>query len=262
MRRPGPGGSTGSESTAALRWASLIYALVVAIATLLPSSLAVGLGIGAGSGPAKQVVNEALGYLAAAIAAALLIVIPWRLRLAKRLGVSWPLFLCALGYVVGVAYLASEDLRRATYELIVYDLPDWPKQAFGEIDPLHVAGYAGLGLLAGLAWRERLHPVPTGGVVLAFGLLLEILQDLVPGREPTPRDLTSNALGVLIGYVGIGLLALLSAGPGPDHRSGRGRGRDGRGRSGARRRRHRGAGAEAPRRTSRRSGAGRGSERG
>jgi hypothetical protein len=262
MRRPGPGGSTGSESTAALRWASLIYALAVAVATLLPSSLAVDLGIGAGSGPAKQVVNEALGYLAAAVAAALLIVIPWRLRLAKRLGVSWPLFLCALGYVVGMAYLASEDLRRATYELVVYDLPDWPEQAFGEIDPQHVAGYAGLGLLAGLAWRQQLHPVPTGGIVLAFGLLLEVLQDLVPGREPTPKDLTSNALGVLIGYLGIGLLALLSAEPGVDFSSGKGRRLHSHGRSGTRRKSHRGSRTEASRRTSRRSDAGRGSERG
>jgi hypothetical protein len=238
MQKPGSGGSTGSDLTTTLRWASLIYALVVAAATLLPFSLAVDLGIGAGSGPAKQVVNEALGYLAAAIAAALLIVVPWRLRLARRLGVSWPLFVfftCALGYVAGVAILASEDLRSAAHQL-VQDLPYWPEGMFGEIDPQHVAGYAGLGLLAGLAWRQRLHPVPTGGVVLVFSLLLEGLQDLVPGREPTPKDLTSNALGILIGYVGIGLLAMLAAEPRPAPRSVRGRQREGHGRSRTRQR--------------------------
>ena len=242
MQKPGSGGSTGSDLTMTLRWASLLYAFAVAIATLLPLSLAIDLGIGAGSGPAKQVVNEALGYLAAAIAAALLIVVPWRLRLARRLGVSWPLFVfftCGLGYVAGVAVLASEDLRTAAYQLVVHDLPYWPEGMFGEIDPQHVAGYAGLSLLAGLAWRQRLHPVPTGGVVLAFSLLLEGLQDLVPGREPAPNDLTSNALGILIGYVGIGLLALLAAEPRPDRRPSRARRRESHGRSGTRRTRHR-----------------------
>lgn len=258
MRGPGSGGSASSDLTTTLRWASLLYGLVIAIATLAPSSLAEGFGIGTEAGQAGDALSEVLGYLAAAIAAGLMIVIPWRLRLAKRLGVSWPLFLCALGYVVGMAYLASEDLRRATYELIVYDLPDWPEEALGEIDPQHAAGYTGLCMLAGLAWRERLHPVLTGGIVFAFGLLLEGLEEMVPGREPTPKDLTSNAVGVLIGYVGLGLLALLSAEPGRDHHVHRGRSRKHRHRSHAPRRRHRHH-AGAPR-TGRRSAAGRSSE--
>jgi hypothetical protein len=223
MGGPGSGGSAGVDLTKTPRWASLLYALVIAIATLAPSSLAEALGIGTEGGLAEHALSDVLGYLAAAIAAGLLIVIPWRLRLAKRLGVSWPLFLCALGYVVGMAYLASEDLRQATYELIVYDLPDWPEEALGEIDPQHAAGYTGLCLLAGLAWRERLHPVLTGGIVFAFGLLLEGLQEMVPGREPTPKDLTSNAMGVLVGYVGIGLLALIGSEPGRDRPVHRGR---------------------------------------
>jgi hypothetical protein len=236
MRGPGSGGNAGPDLTKTLRWASLVYALVIAIATLAPSSLAESVGIGTGPGRAEHALSEALGYLAAAIAAGLLIVIPWRLRLAKRLGVSWPLFLCALGYVAGMAYLASEDLRTATYELIVYDLPDWPEEVLGEIDPQHAAGYAVLCMLASLAWRDRLHPVLTGGIVFAFGLLLEGLQEMVPGREPTPKDLTSNAMGVLIGYVGIGLLALLGTEPGRDRQLHRGRSPEHRRRSQAPRR--------------------------
>lgn len=257
MPKPEAGRSAGAELTVALRRATLLYALAVTFATLLPSDQVRGLGLVPTSGRADDALGELLGYLAAGVAAALLIVIPWRMRLAKRLGVSWPLLLCVVGYVVGIALLAFEGLRTALYELIVYEGPkDWLDAAFGDLDPAHAAGYAGFGLLAGLAWRERLHPVPTGGIVLAFSWLLEELQRFSPGREPSMVDLSSNAVGVLIGYVGIGLLAALAAEPKPHRRSRGSRQRRHRSRDGSGRRRHLHE-AEAIYRSSRRSGAGR-----
>lgn len=262
MQRSGPGGSASSELTGALRWASLLYALAVTVVTLLPSDQARGLGLVAANTRADDALGALLAYLAAAVAAALLIVIPWRMRLARRLGVSWPLLLCAVGYVAGVALLASASLRASLYELVVYEVPDGVQGAFGPLDPAHAAGYAGFGLLAGLAWRERLHPVPTGGIVLAFSWLLEELQRFAPGREPSMVDLTSNATGILVGYVGIGLLAALSAAPRSHRRSRSSRHRRHRSRHGSGRGRRYARDAHAASRSSRRSARGPGAGRG
>lgn len=140
MQRSAPGQSPHVELTVALRWASLLYALMVTVVSLLPSDQARGLGLVAANERADDALGALLAYLAAAVAAALLIVIPSRMRLARRLGVSWPLLLCAVGYVAGVALLASASLRASLYELVVYEVPDGVRGAFGDLDPAHAAG--------------------------------------------------------------------------------------------------------------------------
>jgi VanZ family protein len=62
----------------------------------------------------------------------------------------------------------------------------------------HAAGYAVLGALAMLSSRGAL-PFTWSVLLIAFGLLLEVLQPVVADRIFSTADVLANALGVAIG---------------------------------------------------------------
>ena len=72
---------------------------------------------------------------------------------------------------------------------------------------LHVAGYAGLGLLALRAFHggiARLRPGPTlaaAAVIVAWGILDELHQSFVPGRDATASDVVADAIGFALAVV-------------------------------------------------------------
>jgi VanZ family protein len=64
---------------------------------------------------------------------------------------------------------------------------------------LHGLGYGSAAGLPFLAFRER-HPVYVAAcLMLPMGLVLEILQDYIPGRVTDAGDAVANTAGVLIG---------------------------------------------------------------
>ena len=74
---------------------------------------------------------------------------------------------------------------------------------------LHVAGYAGLGVLALRAFHggiARLRPGPTVGaaaVIVVWGILDELHQSFVPGRDATVTDVVADVIGFALAAVAI-----------------------------------------------------------
>jgi VanZ family protein len=63
----------------------------------------------------------------------------------------------------------------------------------------HLAAYAILCLVGQYAFDGRVRRLAIG--LILYGVLLEGLQSLVPGRYPSPADIVANSLGVGIGYL-------------------------------------------------------------
>jgi VanZ family protein len=64
---------------------------------------------------------------------------------------------------------------------------------------LHGLGYGAAAGLPFLAFRERRPVYVAACLMLPMGLVLEILQDYIPGRVTDAGDALANATGVLIG---------------------------------------------------------------
>ena len=80
--------------------------------------------------------------------------------------------------------------------------PQVPAVATGISDKVdHLAAYACLGFLLTLDWSRR----TSGPVIMAAGAatgaMLELLQALVPGRQPDWGDVAVNTMGVLAGWL-------------------------------------------------------------
>ena len=63
----------------------------------------------------------------------------------------------------------------------------------------HLAAYATLCLIGQYAFDSQVRRLATG--LFLYGVLLEGLQSLVPGRYPSLADIVANSLGVGIGYL-------------------------------------------------------------
>lgn len=62
---------------------------------------------------------------------------------------------------------------------------------------LHFVAFGGLALLAGRLSQTMAEQIAGLLVVFAIGLLIEILQNAVPGRKFCWRDLTANTAGIV-----------------------------------------------------------------
>ncbi|HLO95331.1 MAG TPA: VanZ family protein [Burkholderiaceae bacterium] len=83
--------------------------------------------------------------------------------------------------------------------------PTPPKAADLAWDKLnHFAAFGALAVLGGLSWPARKQLL--AAALLAYGVLIEILQTQVPGRSAEWADLLADGIGVLLG---LSLLALL-----------------------------------------------------
>ena len=203
-----------SPFVTACRAAAIVYALGVAVLTLLPSKY-----LAAWAPFALQDALDpefralaATGAVAAGLlllgALALALARRWRPRLAPRLRLSWPLLLVLVAYLAGLALLASGQLRAAAWDVALEELPGWLEHAARRLRPAtgHALAYVGLGLLLALAWGRQLGLWPLGLLAFALSGAAEALQELVPGREPSRWDLIANGLGLAVGLTAGGVL--------------------------------------------------------
>jgi hypothetical protein len=157
--------------------------------------------------------DELNGILVFAIVGAaflVIIVAVWKSRIAWRLKLSWPLFLAGAVYLVGFAMLASATLRRTVLALFSSSHA-WLDRLSMVLDPGHVVAYAAFTITVVMAWREKAGVLWLALALLAYGYALELLQELIPGREYGLGDVTANGLGIAIGLIGVRLFNLGAA---------------------------------------------------
>jgi VanZ family protein len=103
--------------------------------------------------------------------------------------------------------------------VVVSLLPAEELPSLGLWDKLeHALAYAVVAALGGLAWAGRSRAWAAIGVFLVLlGIVLEVLQSMVPGRSTDPADAVANLIGTLIG---LGAIAALGQIAGPASRLG------------------------------------------
>jgi VanZ family protein len=92
--------------------------------------------------------------------------------------------------------------------IVVSLLPAEELPSIGLWDKLeHAIAYATVAALGGLAWAGRARAWAAIGIALVtLGVVLEILQSMVPGRTTDPADAAANLVGTLLG---LGMIAAL-----------------------------------------------------
>lgn len=212
--------------------AAAAYVLALLLISLLPASqLSAWIPI-ASDKALDSDLRDAVIELSA-IAGLLLLMVPvglrvlkMRIRVAPRLWLSRPLSLALVLCVACLALIAWEGLREAVWDLATGLLPDSLRLAADRLSAGHVMAYGGLGLLLALGWAREIRPWQLGLLALALSGVLEVVQDLVPGRAANPWDLLSNGLGLAIGLTAGSLF--IAEGPGDASGSGARQGRRGR----------------------------------
>jgi VanZ family protein len=91
---------------------------------------------------------------------------------------------------IGITYLSLKSASHAT--------PIRINDKLG-----HFIAYAVFSLNALIVWRLKSYRFKTilGLVLVSYGLLMELLQGFVPGREVSGYDLLANSIGVGIGFL-------------------------------------------------------------
>ncbi len=64
---------------------------------------------------------------------------------------------------------------------------------------MHVGAFMGLAVLAALAWPGRQRVVFTG--LIAYGVLVEVLQSFFPPRAASMADVVADGLGIALGLL-------------------------------------------------------------
>jgi hypothetical protein len=196
------------------RSAAVFYAVVVVLLTLLPADrmrawapFARSSAMDPTVGTVVTVVTLGAGLLLLA-ALALAVGLWWRPRIGPRLRLSWPLVLTLIAYVVGLALIASGDLRAAARTVALEEIPEWLDLAVDrlQLGAGHALAYTGLGLLLALGWGRQVSLWRLGLLALALSAVAEAMQGLVPGREPSVWDVLANGLGLVAGLTAGGLL--------------------------------------------------------
>jgi hypothetical protein len=208
------------------------YFLALIVITLLPNSqLDVWVPIASDSaldsGLRDAVIElSAIAGLLLLLVPVLLRVLRMRIRVAPRLWLSRPLSLVLVLCIGSLAPIVSDDLRAAAWGLAADLLPASLGLATDRLSAGHVMAYGGLGLLLALGWARAIGPWWLGLLAVGLSGVLEVVQDLVPGRAANPWDLLSNGLGLTIGLTAGSLL--IAEAPGAVSGSEARRGREGR----------------------------------
>lgn len=75
----------------------------------------------------------------------------------------------------------------------------------------HSIAFAALALSAALGWPEKGFVRSVLIPLLLFGILVEIIQYFVPGREFSLLDMLADAVGIFIVWIGVTVLRSVSA---------------------------------------------------
>jgi hypothetical protein len=196
------------------RTAAVLYAVVVVVLTLLPGDwltvwapFAQQRAMDSTVGAVITTVALTAGLLLLA-ALTLAVGLSWRPRLGPRLRLSWPLVLTLIAYTIGLALIASGDLRAAVGELALQDGPEWLRLAARRLHLAagHALAYTGLGLLLALGWGRQVGLWRLGLLAFVLSAVIEVLQGPVPDRTPSGWDVLANGLGLTAGLAVGGLL--------------------------------------------------------
>ncbi|MGH6900055.1 MAG: hypothetical protein ACREJ5_26475 [Geminicoccaceae bacterium] len=175
---------------------ALAYAVLVACFTVLPSRLNSRLLMIDIDGLVNPRLVGRLAVLGAALAALMLAASAWRRRRVWMPRLSWPLLAWLALCLIGLAML------------VLISQPPWflAQHGLGEVawiprdfDARHSMFYVGFAVVVALAWRDRVSLPALGGVLMAYGSLLELAQEFVPTRIFLLKDLVSNGAGILLG---------------------------------------------------------------
>jgi VanZ family protein len=106
--------------------------------------------------------------------------------------------------------LARVAFAVGTVAIVVFSLvPARELPTLGLWDKLeHALSYAFVAVLGVVGWggRARTRAV-LAGMLISLGVILELLQSMVPGRLTDVADVTANIVGVVVGF---GVLASLT----------------------------------------------------
>ena len=203
-------GREAARIALALRVLSVIAAVLVGVATLLPSRTASRVFVLAEGRHIGDELGGVLVLLLAVLSGLTLIGVAWRSGRAGRLRMSRPLFLVGLLYLLGFAALVWATVRHEFAGLLATGLGGVLHQVSLQVSGDHMAAYAALTIIVLLAWRQKCAVVWLALALFAYGYSLEVLQQFAPGREFGVRDLAANGLGIGIGLIGILLFDLLA----------------------------------------------------
>lgn len=73
----------------------------------------------------------------------------------------------------------------------------------------HSIAFAALALSAALGWPEKDFVRSVLIPLLLLGILIEVMQYFIPGREFSLLDMLADAVGIFIVWIGVGLLRLV-----------------------------------------------------
>jgi VanZ family protein len=125
-----------------------------------------------------------------------LAVLAWRRRHLWIARLSLPLVGYAVVCGIGLAMLVM--ISQPPRYLGRVGLEDLHGIAEG-FDVRHAATYFGFAVVAAGAWRRQVSLPILGALLMAYGYVLELAQELVPTRDFRYKDLVSNASGILLG---------------------------------------------------------------
>jgi VanZ family protein len=75
----------------------------------------------------------------------------------------------------------------------------------------HFIAFAALAMSAALGWPKRDFFRSVLIPLLIFGVLIEIIQYFIPGREFSLLDMLADAVGIIIVWIGVSVLQSVSA---------------------------------------------------
>lgn len=181
---------------AAWRALAIGYAALVACFTVPPSDFGRSwLPIDLDQMVNPHIFGESV-FVIAFVGGLTLAVLVWRRRRLWMARLSLPL----VGYTVicGIGLAMLVLISQPPRYLARVGLEDLHRMA-EVFDVRHTATYFGFAVLAAGAWRRQVSLPILGGLLMAYGYVLELAQELVPTRDFLYKDLFSNALGILLG---------------------------------------------------------------
>jgi hypothetical protein len=182
------------------------YAVLVTCFTVLPSRVNSRLFLIDIDGLINPRLVGRLALVGAAVAALMLAVSAWRHRRVWTARLSWPLLawlaLCLIGLAL-LVLISQPPSSLARHGL--GQVASIPK----DFDARHSLFYVGFAVVAALAWRDRVSLPVLGAVLMAYGFLLEVVQEFVPTRTFLLKDLVSNGVGILLGLCWVYLYDVL-----------------------------------------------------
>jgi VanZ like family len=193
-----------------LRALSIVAALVVAAATLLPARTGHRLSVLVDRPQIGDELNDVLTFILLGLAGLTVVGVLWKSRLARRLNMSWSLLVVGILYLFGLVVLASSTIRAAMLGLVSTGMGVWVRRLTAALDAEHIVAHAALTMVVVLAWRQKFALHWLALTLFAYGFALELMQQLVPGRAYGFDDLAANALGIALGVIGIALFDLLA----------------------------------------------------